>query len=168
METIFESAQPKDLPHIMEIIEFAIASRKADGSDQWQDGYPNRHTIATDLQKNQAFVLKNLSGEILAYAAVIEEVEPAYEVLRTWLNREPYITIHRVAVAKGNTGQGIATKVFEAIHIHALENGYRNIKVDTNYDNIPMLKILQKLGYHYCGEVFFRGSARKAFQKILD
>ena len=41
-------------------------------------------------------------------------------------------------------------------------------KLDTNFDNAPMLKILDKLGYTYCGEVFFRGSARKAFEKILQ
>lgn len=42
-----------------------------------------------------------------------------------------------------------------------------SIKVDTNFDNQPMLKILEKLQYTYCGEVYFRGSARKAFEKLL-
>ncbi|MFT4092143.1 MAG: hypothetical protein QM640_00795 [Niabella sp.] len=40
--------------------------------------------------------------------------------------------------------------------------------VDTNFDNAPMLHILNKLGYIYCGEVFFRGAARKAFEKVLE
>jgi hypothetical protein len=31
-----------------------------------------------------------------------------------------------------------------------------------------MLRVLEKLGYVYCGEVYFRGSARKAFEKKLD
>lgn len=30
-----------------------------------------------------------------------------------------------------------------------------------------MLKIIEKLGYKYCGEVYFRGVARKAFEKLL-
>ena len=48
-----------------------------------------------------------------------------------------------------------------------LESNVYSIKVDTNFDNVPMLRILDKLGYVYCGEVFFRGSARKAFEKVL-
>lgn len=31
-----------------------------------------------------------------------------------------------------------------------------SIKVDTNFDNIPMMKILDKLRYTYCGEIFFQ------------
>jgi hypothetical protein len=30
-----------------------------------------------------------------------------------------------------------------------------------------MLKLFEKLGYQYCGEVYFRGSARKAFEKVI-
>jgi hypothetical protein len=40
--------------------------------------------------------------------------------------------------------------------------------VDTNFDNLPMLNIFEKLGYTYCGEVYFRGSARRAYEKVLD
>ncbi len=39
--------------------------------------------------------------------------------------------------------------------------------MDTNFDNTPMLRILEKLGYTYCGEVYFRGSARRAYEKVL-
>jgi hypothetical protein len=42
-----------------------------------------------------------------------------------------------------------------------------SIKVDTNFDNIPMLRILEKLKYTYCGEVYFRGASRKAYEKEL-
>lgn len=45
--------------------------------------------------------------------------------------------------------------------------GIFNIKVDTNVDNAAMLSILNSCGYKYRGYVYFRGSARKAFEKIL-
>ncbi len=34
-------AKKEDADFIWSIIQFAIDQRKADGSDQWQDGYPN-------------------------------------------------------------------------------------------------------------------------------
>jgi hypothetical protein len=30
-----------------------------------------------------------------------------------------------------------------------------------------MMAIFEKLGYAYCGEVHFRGSARKAYEKVF-
>jgi hypothetical protein len=48
-----------------------------------------------------------------------------------------------------------------------MEQKVYSIKVDTNFDNIPMLKIMNKLNYIYCGEVFYEGDARKAYEKVL-
>jgi len=42
-----------------------------------------------------------------------------------------------------------------------------SIRVDTNFDNIPMLKILDRLDYTYCGEIFFNGASRKAYEKTI-
>ena len=36
------------------------------------------------------------------------------------------------------------------------------------FDNIPMLKIFDRLGYTYCGEVFLSGAPRKAYEKVLS
>ena len=75
--------------------------------------------------------------------------------------------------AKAKTIEGYLGKDFLVKssygHIRDLAKGNNifSIKVDTNFDNIPMLKILEKLGYTYCGEVTFRGSFRKAFEKTL-
>jgi len=55
----------------------------------------------------------------------------------------------------------------EFIEKVALEKNIHSIKVDTNFDNPAMLKTFENLGYSYCGEVYFRGSARKAFEKVI-
>lgn len=41
------------------------------------------------------------------------------------------------------------------------------MNVDTNFNNKPMLRILEKLGYTYCGDVYFWGSARRAYENVL-
>jgi RimJ/RimL family protein N-acetyltransferase len=48
-----------------------------------------------------------------------------------------------------------------------LDNDIISIKADTNHDNGGMLRVFEKLGYIYCGKVYFRGSARQAFEKVL-
>lgn len=156
-----------EVPAIWEILQQAIARRKQDGSDQWQDGYPNEQSIHNDLANGSAYVLTD-QDQIIAYAAIIFDIEPAYtDIQGTWLTNDPYVVIHRVATSDEVIGKGIATHLFKLIEDIALESNIYSIKVDTNFDNIPMLKILAKLDYVYCGEVFFRGAARKAFEKVL-
>ena len=55
----------------------------------------------------------------------------------------------------------------EYIEDFALKNNIFSVKADTNYDNSAMLTIFEKTGYTFCGEVYFRGSPRKAYQKVL-
>ena len=45
-------------------------------------------------------------------------------------------------------------------------SGLKRITSETVHGR-KMLKIIEKEGYKYRGEVYFRGSARKAFEKIL-
>lgn len=70
----FEKASFEDLESIWEIVLYAKEVRKKQGSTQWQDGYPKKETILTDIEKSFGYVVKN-SSEILAYIAIIFEEE---------------------------------------------------------------------------------------------
>lgn len=161
-------ATPADIPVIWEILQHGIKQRKKDGSEQWQNGYPNQETIREDLDNSYANVLTD-ENEILAYAALIEGIEPAYNIIEgKWLNEAEYITVHRVASAGNVRQKGIGTSVFKEIENACLERKIYNIRVDTSFDNVPMLKILDKLNYVYCGEVMMSGAPRRAYQKQLQ
>jgi GNAT superfamily N-acetyltransferase len=167
MNYSFRKASVHDIPQIWTIIQQAIVRRKNDGSQQWQDGYPNEDLIRKDIVDGIGYVLTD-DDKIVGYAAILFNDEPAYEKLKgTWLTNEDFAVVHRVAISDDYLGKGLAQKIFLLTEDLAIENNIFSIKVDTNFDNIPMLKILEKLGYTYCGEVFFRGDARKAFEKIL-
>ena len=159
---ILRKAEPNDQETIWEILQQAILRRKNDGSSQWQDGYPS-----TDIENEFGYLLE-IDGEIAAYSALIFNNEPAYENIEgKWLSDDDFFVVHRVAVSDQFLGKGIATKLFLEIENFAKQKQVFSIKVDTNFDNLAMLKILKKLNYTYCGEVYFRGSARKAFEKLL-
>ena len=163
----FRKATALEIPQIWTIIQQAIARRKNDGSQQWQDGYPNETVIQHDIEKEIGYVLTD-EDTITGYAAILFNDEPAYEELKgTWLTNEDFAVVHRVAISDDYLGKGLAQKIFLFTEDLAIENNIFSIKVDTNFDNIPMLKILEKLGYTYCGEVTFRGGLRKAFEKKL-
>ena len=164
----FRQATPDDSQEIWQILQQAILRRKNDGSRQWQDGYPNAGTVQSDIEHGIGYVLTE-NDEVAAYAAVIFNDEPAYEAIEgKWLSEGDFNVVHRVAVCDKAAGKGFATEIFRRIEEFSRKNGILSIKVDTNFDNVAMLRILEKLGYKYCGEVYFRGSARKAFEKVLE
>lgn len=163
-----EKAQPQHADAIWEILQQAIENRRLDGSTQWQDGYPNPASIKNDLENDWAYVV-TANNEVVAYAAIIFDKEPAYEAIEgKWLSNGDYVVVHRVAVANTVKGKGVAVELFKQIETLAKSKNVFSIKVDTNFDNAPMLHILNKLGYTYCGEVYFRGAPRKAYEKLLS
>ncbi|OAQ41691.1 GCN5 family acetyltransferase [Pedobacter psychrophilus] len=168
MNVELQKADHSQAVKIWEILQKAIQRRKAEGSNQWQDGYPNLDIIKTDIEKEQGFVL--IDGEdILGYCALILNDEPAYaEIEGKWLSDDDFVVFHRVAIDDGHLGKGLAKKMISLIEEYTLENNIYSVKADTNFDNMAMLKIFKNLGYTYCGEVYFRGGARKAFEKVLS
>lgn len=152
---------------IWEIIQTAIDRRKVDGSNQWQDGYPNLAVVENDIEKEQGFVLM-ADHNIVGYCAILINDEPEYKNIEgEWLSDTDFVVFHRVAIAEEYLGKGLAKKMMTMIEEFALNNSIYSVKADTNFDNIAMLTLFEKLGYTYCGEVYFRGSARKAFEKTL-
>lgn len=164
----FRKAVESEIPKIWAILQQAIARRKKDGSNQWQDGYPNMGVIQNDINKNAGFVLTE-EDTIIGYSALLINDEPEYEKIEgKWLTTDDFVVFHRVAISESHLGKGLATKLVGFIEEFAISNNIYSIKADTNFDNFAMLKIFEKLGYIYCGEVYFRGSSRKAYEKVIN
>ena len=164
----FRKAELSEISPIWRILQQAVLRRKEEGSNQWQDGYPNPEVVQKDIEKGDGFVL--LSGEtIIGYSAVLINNEPAYEKIEgNWLTNDDFVVLHRVAISEKYLGKGFAKMILGYIEDFARSNNIYSIKADTNFDNIAMLKIFKNSGYSYCGEVYFRGSARKAYEKVLE
>lgn len=163
----FRKAVPADKTIIWKIILQAIQRRKEDGSNQWQDGYPNVEVIQNDIDKGEGFVLTDDNNSI-GYCAILINNEPEYErIIGKWLTNDDFVVVHRIAIADEFIGLGFSKILLKKVEDYAINNNIFSVKVDTNFDNLAMLKSFEKMGYTYCGEVYFRGSARKAYEKIL-
>lgn len=160
-------ARLADAPAIWEILQQGIERRRADGSSQWQDGYPNPDVVRRDIEQGYGHVL-HMDGEIAGYVAIMINDEPAYaDIEGAWLSDGDFVVYHRVAISDRFLGQGLATKLLVGVEQFAHDQGIYSVRADTNHDNHAMLYLFNKLGYTYCGEVYFRGSARRAYEKLL-
>lgn len=167
MDYVFRKAEQADAAAIWKILAKAIQRRKADGSDQWQDGYPNLSVIQADIDRRNGYVLTD-KDTVVGYCAILINDEPEYLSIKgKWLTQGDFVVYHRVAVSEDYLGKGLAQKMLLHIENFARKQGIWSIKADTNFDNKGMLYIFKKLGYTYCGEVTFRGMPRQAFEKVL-
>lgn len=165
---LFRKATISDAESIWHLLQQAIIRRKKDGSEQWQDGYPNPEIIQKDIEKDAGYVLTQ--GEtIIGYCTMVINDEPEYaKIDGKWLTNEDFVVFHRLAISEAFLGKGLAKTIIGFIEDFALKNNIFSLKADTNFDNFAMLHIFENLGFSFCGEVYFRGSPRKAFEKILS
>lgn len=163
----FRVARATDSDRIWEIIQQAKAQMRRENKQQWDESYPAMEHIMADLSSGYAYVLC-ADETIVAYAAVVFDGEPTYNSIDgKWLSDLPYVVVHRLAVCDEMKHKGIAVIVMREIERLSVYKGVHSFKVDTNFDNLGMQKVLAKCGFDYCGEIFFQGDSRMAYEKLI-
>lgn len=164
----FRKAKLDELNYIMEIIESARAFLKSQEIDQWQNGYPNSDTILSDIDKGIGYVAVD-EEEILAYVALDMAGEPTYEQIEgEWKTNESYGVIHRMAIGSENRGLGLSQILMFYAEECCLEQGISHMRIDTHAQNQIMQRLIQKVGYEYCGIIHVSdGTPRYAYEKEI-
>ena len=160
-DIIIRKSRIDDIDQIISIFDSArIYMRANNNLTQWTDGYPAADDIKRDISMGYSYVGENKNGELVFTFAFIKGEDPTYKIIKgSWLNNEPYGTIHRIA-SNGKVG-GVLR-----LSCNYCFKEVNNIRIDTHKDNRPMLKALNDLGFQKCGEIICRdGSPRIAFQK---
>ncbi|MDR3268431.1 MAG: GNAT family N-acetyltransferase [Tannerella sp.] len=163
----FRKAEITDAERIWQIILQAKEQMRRMNSRQWQDGYPSPENITGDIEKGYGYVLCVENG-VIAYGAVIFDGEPAYNNIHgKWLTDLSYVVVHRLAVADEVKNKGIATLFMQKVEELSRQKGVRSFRVDTNFDNVYMQKILFAMDFTYCGEIFYDQGVRRAYEKKI-
>lgn len=163
----FRMAQSTDVERVVEIIRSAQRRLGERGIDQWQNGYPNRSSVESDVARGYGRVVCR-EGRVVAYGALTYDGESAYDRLRggAWLTSAgDYLTIHRLCVEDEALGEGCGRLFMEFAQGEA-KGRVVSVRVDTHPDNRIMQHLLSSLGYLYCGTVTYE-SLRLAYEKVL-
>ena len=168
MNYFFQRAKQTDTNRIWQIILQAKEQMRRLNSRQWQDGYPAVENITGDIEKGYGYVLCD-EDTVIAYGAVVFDGEPTYNNIQgKWLTDLPYVVLHRLAVADEVKNRGVATAFMQKVMQLAKQKGIGSFRVDTNFDNLYMHKMLSALDFTYCGEIFTeRNQQRNAYEKVL-
>lgn len=170
MECEIRRATPNDLPRMLEIFDDGRRALAGRGVDQWQDGYPQRTLLETDIANGDSWLLCE-DGIAVATAAFCFGEDPSYAELHdgAWHTDSPYAALHRIAVADGQAGKGAAGALYAHLEQIARDAGVSAVRVDTHRDNFVMQSFLQKQGFAKCGVIYLpdTGAERIAFDKQL-
>ena len=162
------AAKQGEAKALFAIIDQARAHLKAQGIDQWQNGYPNFEMIETDIKEGTAYVLED--GDILAgYVFIDLAGDPFYDGSSVaWRQDGPYAAVHRVAINDAYRGKGYAATLFDLVSSFCRERGARSLRIDTHRDNGKMQFVLKRSGFEPCGTVYYpTAGERIAFEKLL-
>lgn len=150
----------EDLPRILELYENARNFMAQHGNaSQWGKTFPPAELIENDIAAGKSYVCLD-DGKIVATFYFAVEADPTYAKINgAWLNDLPYGVVHRIASDGVTKGTGTFCLNWALGKIN-------NIKIDTHRDNLPMQKLLEKLGFVRCGIITIEdGTERIAFQR---
>lgn len=165
---LLKEAQSENVPRILEIMDQAKALMQQEGRHQWDHTYPTEEHINNDIEHGYGYVLCE-EDHIVAYAAVVFDGEPTYRTIDGhWLSDDPYVVVHRLAVAQERRRHGVAKAFMQHVEALSIAKGVSSFKVDTNHDNTYMQKVFETCGFTYCGIITLqRGGQRMAYEKRL-
>lgn len=160
-----------NLEDVFEIIKKCQELLKKQGSPQWSnEDAPTISSIKKAINSSLVYILI-IKDKIVGTAILTEEKEEAYSTIQygSWAGKEnSYFSIHRFAISPEEGGKGYAKLFFKLLTLIAIENGARDIRVDTYPENRPMQKVILSCGFEFRGIVRlpFSNGERYAYQKI--
>ncbi|MDE7310398.1 MAG: N-acetyltransferase [Eubacterium sp.] len=156
-------ASIQDLGQLLSIYAHAREQMRAAGNPgQWKDSYPSSDLVKKDIQNGSSYVVTE-NGEIFAVFVFMIGDDPTYAIIEngSWLNENPYGTIHRLAADGRKKG------IFRCC-LSFCEARTDNIRADTHACNRTMQHLLETNGFQKCGRIYVADkSPRIAYQKVV-
>lgn len=158
-------AAAADLDEIMAVYEGARAFMVETGNPrQWASrNWPPKWLVEQDIESGKCYIC--LDGEELAAVFFYDygtDIEASYRTIEDgkWLSGGPYGVVHRIAARKGR-GAG-------KFCIRWAYGQCGHLRIDTHGDNLVMQKVLNELGFTYCGVIRITddNDPRLAYEKI--
>ncbi len=156
---IFRKAEFKDLEDIRLLYKLIKGSIYC----PWNEYYPNEENLFADFNSDNLFVL-NVDEKLIGVISINPENE--LDVLNIWENIK-CLEFARFAISPLYQGMGYGTIIIKEIEKIILQRGYSSIHILVYVDNIPAIKLYDKLGYINKGKLYMYGRNYFAYEKLI-
>lgn len=158
------TADLSDLPAMEQLYEAARGYMAQEGNaTQWGSIYPLREWLEQDIAEGISHVCEQ-DGTVVGTFLFAMGPDPTYAHIEEgqWPDDRPYGVVHRLTT--GGSRRGVGTFCLQ----WCLRQCER-LRIDTHRNNRSMLKLLEKLGFMFCGIIYVEdGTPRLAYQRAGD
>ena len=152
---VFRQATADDLEPVAALMARVTAELNAQGILQWDASYPSRMFLEEALADDTLFVL-SADGELVG-ATVLDEWQAPQWMAIPWQHREAAVlVIHALVIDPARHGRGYGAALVQHCECWARKHGYGSIRIDAFAGNGAALRLYERLGYVYRGDVEFR------------
>jgi len=149
---------------VFNIFQSAISRMQAQNIQQWDDIYPDRDIIETDIKSGSMYGYF-LNEELYAVQVLDNTQSPEYSQIN-WKYPDNFpLVLHRLCVSPEHQNKGIAKEMILFAEKYAEKNKYKTIRFDTFTKNPVSVNLYTKLGYTNSGSVRFRKGEFYCFEK---
>jgi GNAT superfamily N-acetyltransferase len=148
----FRLGEMNDIPRCLEIIDDAKNFMQSYGSGQWSINTPREEKLIRDVNNRALYLLEvnfSVNGIFVLY-----EKEPTYDLIYDgkWItDGSSFIVIHTFAIDSVFRKHGYGKAVLDYVKEKAIKNKKSSIRLDTHELNSPLINLLNREGYSYCG-----------------
>ncbi|MBR2263052.1 MAG: GNAT family N-acetyltransferase [Firmicutes bacterium] len=134
---------------------------------QWGAAYhngvawPPASVLEQDIAAEKSFVCQ-YGSRVVGTFYLTEGPDPTYAVIDgAWISDAPYSVVHRIATDGSVRGIG-------AYCVQWALKRTGHLRIDTHGDNKPMQRLMEKLGFTYCGIIHVEedDDPRMAYEKV--
>ena len=159
-----------DLDDLLALLRDCVREMNGRGLDQWDDVYPDRATLAADLDARSLYVAARGAPParvLLGAFTLNQRQDPEYADVAWRITAAPIAVVHRLMVSPLAQRRGIGRFLMRFAEAEACRLGFRAIRLDTLDDNARALAFYRSLGYRAAGGVRFRKGAFTCFERAL-
>ena len=137
----------------------------AQGIHQWDEIYPSRTTLQTDIEKQYLAVME-VDGQIAGMIVINSEESPEYQTIH-WQHLGKVLVIHRLTIDPSFQRRGLASRLMEFAEQTAEMQGCDTIRLDVFQQNPGAIALYERLGYTKAGVVQFRKGLFFCMEKVV-
>ncbi len=155
----------RGLASVMEIIRDAVQDMEARGIHQWDEIYPGREIISTDIAAGSLYGL--WLEDILAGIIVLNKDQSSEYQTVDWQDRVRPLVMHRLCIKPAFQGQGLARMLVLFAEEFARRHQYTSIRLDAFEHNPDALRLYDSMQYQRRSLIIFRKGPFYCYEKVL-
>jgi GNAT superfamily N-acetyltransferase len=167
-EVAVRLAEPADLGDVVGLLGDCVQEMRARGLDQWDDLYPDRSTLAADIDGRALYLASAGARRAVGAFTMNRHQDPEYADVPWQVTTEPVAVVHRLMVHPPSQRTGLGRFLMRFAEWQAHQLGFRALRLDTLVANARAMALYQELEYRQAGYVRFRKGVFACFEKSLD